>query len=172
MKVSRFSSEKENLECPKCKLGFWSASARRSHEEIHETEKTDCESCDRIFPHPALLTEHIKKVHTQHEHADMPDLAEFEFQTGSASAAAPGSGFAEPLMTGVDRTLNPEDAFALLSGSELAIDGEYLKADKARGGEIYLFAINSRDTIARNLKFVSSISCDGFSPLCHSTFSH
>ena len=101
----------------------------------------------------------------------MPDLAEFEFQTGSASAAAPGSGFAEPLMTGVDRTLNPEDAFALLSGSELAIDGEYLKADKARGGEIYLFAINSRDTIARNLKFVSSISCDGFSPLCHSTFS-
>ena len=142
--------------CPKCNLAFWSASARRSHEEIHETEKTDCEACDRNFPHPTLFTEHIKKVHTQHEHADVQELAEFEYQGGSASAAAPGAGFVEPLMTGVDRTLNPEDAFALLSGSELAINGEYLKADKARGGEVYLFAINSRDAIAKNIKFVSN----------------
>jgi hypothetical protein len=68
---------------------------------------------------------------------------------------ATGSGYAEPLMTGVDRTLNPEDAYAILSGSEVAINGEYLKPDKPRGGEVFLFAVNSRETITKHLKFVS-----------------
>jgi hypothetical protein len=30
-----------------------------------------------------------------------------------------------------------------------------LKPDKPRGGEVFLFAVNSRETITKHLKFVS-----------------
>jgi hypothetical protein len=52
--------------------------------------------------------------------------------------------------------LSPEEAFAILSGDEAAHDGETLKPFKARGGDIYLFSINNKETIQNHLKLVNS----------------
>ena len=65
------------------------------------------------------------------------------------------SGAAEPLLTGVEKTLDPEEAFALLSGVDVAADGEILMLDKPRGGDVYLFNITSKETIGKRLKIVS-----------------
>ena len=151
----------DGVECPKCGLTFWNAASRRNHEDIHESEKTNCDSCEKVFPHSALLAEHVKKIHTQHEHSDMPDLTEFGFQNPHNADGAEGvvvvakSGAAEPLLTGVEKTLDPEEAFALLSGVDVAADGEILMLDKPRGGDVYLFNITSKETIGKRLKIVS-----------------
>ena len=91
----------------------------------------------------------------------MPDLTEFGFQNPHNADGAEGvvvvakSGAAEPLLTGVEKTLDPEEAFALLSGVDVAADGEILMLDKPRGGDVYLFNITSKETIGKRLKIVS-----------------
>ncbi len=79
------------------------------------------------------------------------------------------SGNPEPLITGREKPLSPEEAFAILSGDEAAHDGETLKPFKARGGEVYLFNINNKDTIQNHLKLVNIdkmivyLFCPGYS---------
>jgi hypothetical protein len=85
-----------------------------------------------------------------------PDLFDTEDASIASSDATPASGIAEPLMTDVTKTMNPEDAFAILNGDmDAAVDGEIFKPVRPKGGEVYFFTIESKDTFFRHLKFVS-----------------
>ena len=61
-------------------------------------------------------------------------------------------------MTNVVKALSPEDAFAILSSKEFAADGEVLKPEKAKGGDVFFFKINDKETIKKNLKWVSQFT--------------
>ena len=63
------------VDCRTCKLDFWSAASRRTHEEVHQ-EETSCAACDKVFSHPVLLAEHIKRSHTQHEVMQETEMVE------------------------------------------------------------------------------------------------
>jgi hypothetical protein len=60
-------------------------------------------------------------------------------------------------MIDVTKTMNPEDAYAILNGdADAAVDGEVFKPVRPKGGEVYFFTIRNKDTFVRHLKFVSS----------------
>jgi hypothetical protein len=96
-----------------------------------------------------------------------PDISEiegFQFTIPNVSTASTTtttstrSTTAEPLMTDVFKTMTPEDAFAILSDADFASDGEVLRPEKAKAGEVYFFKINDKETLKKNLKMVSHLS--------------